>query len=97
MKYFDDTDSDGDGLLDVFEIAGMRLENGMVITTDPLNPDSDFDNFLDGEEIVPTYRFLHGSGMPSTIQWGTRAIYFVMNSDPNVGDGYKGEWGYCKA
>lgn len=96
MKYFDDTDSDGDGLLDVFEVAGMRLENGMVITTDPLNPDSDFDNFLDGEEIVPAYRFLQGSGIPSTIQWGTRSIYFVMNSDPNVSDGYKGEWGKVK-
>ncbi|MDE5937132.1 MAG: hypothetical protein K2G83_06985, partial [Ruminococcus sp.] len=93
MKKFDTTDTDGDGLADIFEIAGMRLENGTVIYTDPLQKDSDKDNLLDGEEIVPEYKFLNGSGIPSDICYGTRAIYFVMNSDPNKIEGQSADYG----
>ena len=93
MKNFDTTDSDGDGLADVFEIAGMRLENGTVINTNPLEKDSDKDNFLDGEEIVPEYKYLSGSGIPSDVYFGTRAIYFIMNSDPNKIEGQRSDYG----
>lgn len=53
----DSTDSDGDGLPDIFEISGMKLSNGTVIYTDPFDSDTDNDGLLDGEEInaIPTY------------------------------------------
>ncbi len=39
-----DVDSDCDGLSDGYEIYGMRIQNGKVITTDPENPDTDGDD-----------------------------------------------------
>lgn len=76
-KDFDLTDTDKDGLADIFEICGMRLINGEVVYTDPLNPDSDGDGKLDGEEINPQYKYLQG--VPSDIQYNTKSIYFVRN------------------
>lgn len=96
MKNLDMTDSDGDGLADIFEIAGMRLENGDIINTDPLDKDSDKDNLEDGVEIVPDYKFLSGSGIPSTILDGTKSIYFIMNSDPNKIEGQISDYGIVK-
>jgi len=93
MKKFDMTDNDEDGLADIFEIAGMRLENGTVIYTNPLEKDSDKDNLADGVEIVPEYQFLSGSGIPSDILYGTRAIYFILNSDPNKNEGQISDYG----
>ena len=87
------TDNDEDGLADIFEIAGMRLENGTVIYTNPLEKDSDKDNLADGVEIVPEYQFLSGSGIPSDILYGTRAIYFILNSDPNKNEGQISDYG----
>lgn len=84
-KDFDLTDTDGDGLADVFEISGMRLADGKtIIYTDPLNPDSDGDGLLDGEEINPQYKYLQGA--PSDIQYSTKSIYFEMTSDPTKKD-----------
>ena len=48
----DITDTDKDGLYDVFEIAGIRLINGRIVYTNPLNPDSDGDGLLDGDEVL---------------------------------------------
>lgn len=44
-------DSDGDGLLDVYEIKGIQMSNGHTITTDPENPDTDGDTVSDGDEV----------------------------------------------
>ena len=95
-KDFDLTDTDGDGLADVFEISGMRLENGEVIYTDPLNPDSDGDGMEDGEEINPEYKYL--SGAPSDIQYSTKSIYFVRNfCDDDYFDVTKHNFSKCES
>lgn len=82
---FDTTDTDGDGLYDAVEAAGIRLQNGKIIYTDPTNPDSDNDGLLDGEEIDTTIRQFYASGMPSDVAV-LQPYYFVMCSDPNDED-----------
>lgn len=47
----DTTDTDGDGLYDIYETAGMILPNGSYVYTDPTNPDTDGDKISDGEEM----------------------------------------------
>ncbi len=50
---FDMTDTDGDGIPDAVEYAGIRLQNGDILYgCDPDNCDSDCDGLLDGEEII---------------------------------------------
>ena len=44
-------DTDGDGLSDYHE-THLRYFNGVLIQTDPLNPDTDGDGLLDGEEVT---------------------------------------------
>lgn len=58
VQRLDMTDSDGDGLVDIFEISGMKLSNGQIIYTDPFMADTDNDGLLDGEEIksIPTHK-----------------------------------------
>lgn len=50
---FDKTDTDGDGLYDAVETAGIRLQNGKIIYSNPTKSDTDGDGLLDGEEINP--------------------------------------------
>ncbi len=54
MDDFDMTDTDGDKLPDAVETAGIRLQNGNIIYTNPVKSDTDGDGLLDGEEIDPT-------------------------------------------
>lgn len=44
-------DTDGDGLPDLVETAGMRDQYGEIWTTDPNKADSDGDGYSDGEEM----------------------------------------------
>lgn len=79
----DTTDTDGDGLYDVYEVIGMRLQNGTIIYTDPTKRDSDGDGLLDGEEINPImqhYEVYYPTGVP------LEKDYFVMYSNPNEED-----------
>lgn len=46
-----ETDSDGDGIADYYE-EHMVMFNGITITLDKNNPDSDGDGLLDGEEVA---------------------------------------------
>lgn len=48
----DTTDSDGDGLYDVYESRGMKIQNGCVWYSDPQNPDSDGDGLTDYVELM---------------------------------------------
>ncbi|MBD5135240.1 MAG: VWA domain-containing protein [Lachnospiraceae bacterium] len=47
----DTTDADQDGLYDVYEIMGMRLPNGQIVTTDPTKVDTDGDGISDADEF----------------------------------------------
>lgn len=80
----DTTDTDGDGLYDVYETAGMRLQNGNIIYTDPMKDDTDGDGLADGEEINPVMQHdevYYPTGVP------LEKDYFIMYSNPNEKDG----------
>lgn len=47
----DTTDTDGDGLYDIYEIAGMITPNGTYIYSDPEKRDTDGDGLTDAEEM----------------------------------------------
>lgn len=81
---FDTTDTDGDGLYDAVETAGIRLENGTIIYTDPTLKDTDGDGLEDGEEIDPR---IHWKAIGDTAGYvRDKEYYFVMYSDPTGGD-----------
>lgn len=85
---FDRTDSDEDGLYDVVESAGIRLQNGNILNgCDPTNPDTDGDGLLDGEEIDPVLKSYepnqYGSyDLSNTIS----GYYYAMKSNPCLKD-----------
>ena len=95
----DTTDTDGDGLYDIYETAGMLLPNGRYVYTDPENPDTDGDGLTDGEEMGVLKSFeeqsimkqmeLELKGFDSKVY----AEYFDYRSDPTKrdtdGDGYE--------
>lgn len=47
----DITDSDGDGLYDVYESTGVKIQNGRFYQVDPENPDTDGDGVDDFQEL----------------------------------------------
>ncbi len=81
---FDTTDTDGDGLYDAIETAGIRLINGKIIYTDPTLRDTDGDGLLDGEEIDPNI-CKNNIEIPS--MGVKRGYYFRKYSNPNSADG----------
>ena len=86
-----DKDTDEDGLPDVYEINGMRVPNGEVITTNPDEPDSDFDGRPDGEEmgeLVDVIVEVDGEGTKKTFQ------VYKWVSDPKEPDTLKGAFIY---
>lgn len=88
IREFDYTDTDGDGLYDVYEINGMRIQNGRIIYTDPYNPDTDGDGISDFDEM---------GGLPEELEYEMNNIKYTsvinkMESDPTktraLDDGY---------
>ena len=75
---FDQTDNDKDGLFDVIETVGIRIQNGSIIYgCDPTKLDTDGDGKNDGIEIDPQ------------IRWRIdKQYYFIMNSNPVVDERY---------
>lgn len=65
-------DSDGDGICDYYENGRIRLGSGKIISTDPNNPDSDYDGLSDGEEII--------------VNKVNDTVTFTYKSDPNNED-----------
>lgn len=70
--------------------AGMRLSNGEIIYTDPLNADTDSDGLKDGEEIIPQFKFANSLGIG--LLGFPCGIYFKMNSDPTMSNIDSGRW-----
>ena len=93
LKMRAEQDTDGDGLLDYFEINGIPLANGQLLTgCDYEKKHSDWDGLADNEEIIPRLQY-----SPITLTFDgepfiTEGYYFKMNSDPTLedtdGDGY---------
>ncbi len=94
----DTTDTDGDGLYDVFETKGMMCQNGRVIKTNPREWDSDGDKISDFAEMGGTKSFKNGK-LRKTMKVRlflppeeVEVHYFAWRSDPNKkdtdGDGY---------
>ena len=80
---FDKTDTDGDGLYDAVEAAGIRIQNGTIISgCDPTSKDTDNDGLEDGQEIDPTIRYKNGIWTSPELEQYTRQYYFVMYSNP---------------
>lgn len=88
---FDTTDTDHDGLYDAVEAAGIRIQNGSIITgCDPTKLDTDNDGLSDGQEIDPTIKWKAKHYYPSDVPESAidKEYYFVMKSNPVGGDDY---------
>ncbi len=83
VNKIDPTDTDGDGLYDIYENAGMVLANGRVIKTNPRVKDTDGDGLTDFQETGMIYNVDR-----RYIGYGEyiNAKYFVMRSDPTKPD-----------
>ena len=84
-KYLDLEDNDEDGLADVFEQSGMRVQNGQIIYTNYEKPDSDKDGLKDGQEIELKLKWKR---IPACITGADDivGISFFMNSNPKEDD-----------
>ncbi|MDE6015625.1 MAG: VWA domain-containing protein [Acetatifactor sp.] len=83
VSQIDPTDTDGDGLYDIYETAGIRLPNGQVVYTDPNKTDTDGDGLSDFEETGLIYQLDERYRNP-LIPLNTK--YFVLRSNPTKAD-----------
>lgn len=89
-------DSDNDGILDFYEINGIRLANGQFINLSgeyenpQLNPDCDGDGLKDGIEITQIMQLPYLSMMNVNNQEdefiNRKFFYFILNSYPDNPD-----------
>ncbi len=83
LNEFDTTDTDGDGLYDIYETIGMILPNGNKIITDPTMADTDGDGLSDFQEtgiLLEVEDCYIGDGITETRR------LFYMKSDPTKAD-----------
>jgi hypothetical protein len=71
-------DTDGDGLSDSIEKAGIRTGTGDTIPLDYTDEHSDDDNLTDGEEV--------GGFCSDRLEYADDCAYFLLNSDPSKTD-----------
>lgn len=104
VGYVDPTDSDGDGLYDVYEVNGMRLSNGKIVYTDPNKTDTDGDGGSDydamgGAPVIETY-MLNGNTYSCTLNhtkiYGTLPEEFIFVDGTLNTDGQKYSFIYDK-
>lgn len=81
----DTTDSDGDGVFDVYEKVGIKLSNGKKIKTDPDKKDTDGDGMEDGEEIGAAYVKKKVNNAYDA-KYGKSIRYFKLYSNPKKKD-----------
>ncbi|MDD3071323.1 MAG: hypothetical protein PHX88_09050, partial [Methanoculleus horonobensis] len=74
LRFYQDIDTNGDGIPDWLEVAGWWDGFGNRYFTDPYSADSDGDGLTDGEEAGQMV-LVNGK------------IYFILVSDPNSVDG----------
>lgn len=86
----DTTDADQDGLYDVYELMGMRLPNGQIVTTDPTKVDTDGDGISDADEFVSpcTKSFSYGTMKYSctVFHYGQKLDGFTILSEDEYND-----------
>lgn len=71
-------DTDGDGLSDAIEKAGIRTGTGDTISLDYTDEDSDGDDLTDGEEV--------GELCSARLEYTDNCAYYLLNSDPSKTD-----------
>ena len=90
------TDTDGDGLPDLFETYGMPVANGQVLFSDPTLSDTDGDGLKDGEEVImhivnnadevkAAYKYMYDY-IPDVFVSDNGGIYFEVVTDPTNED-----------
>ncbi len=83
INKIDPTDTDGDGLYDIYETAGIKLPNGKIIYTSPSLKDTDGDGLTDFDEVGLIYnvddRYI-GYCEYKEVK------YFIMRSNPTKKD-----------
>lgn len=84
---FDTTDADGDGLYDVVETVGIRIQNGKIIKgCDPKKKDTDGDGVDDGKEIDPKPRHYSKEKRKGNEIIYAKGYSFKMKSNPTKED-----------
>lgn len=95
-KYDIITDTDEDGIPDLFETYGMPVANGQVLFSDPEVKDTDGDGLEDGEEVImhivddadevkAAYNYMY-EYIPDIFISENGGIYFTMVADPEDKD-----------
>ncbi len=95
-KYDIVTDTDDDGIPDLFETCGMPVANGQVIFTNPEVKDTDSDGLEDGEEIImhivddaeevaAAYKYMYDY-IPEVYISNNGGVYFTIKSNPQDSD-----------
>lgn len=95
-KYDIITDTDEDGIPDLFETYGMPVANGQVLFSDPEVKDTDGDGLEDGEEVImhivddadevkAAYNYMY-EYIPDIFISENGGIYFTIVADPENED-----------
>lgn len=92
-KYDITTDTDEDGIPDLFETYGMPVANGQILFSNPEVKDTDGDGLEDGEEVImhivndadevkAAYNYMYDY-IPDVFVSDNGGIYFTLNTDPS--------------